>query len=281
MKNILLLLCSALFTVNGFAMPLPSERITYKNVDNTSLALHVFYPDYNTQPETSMHDKPYADRPAIVFFFGGGWVTGSPKQFYRQSAYFAELGFVAISAEYRIRNHHQSTPFQALEDAKSAIRWIRTHAHTLGIHPEKIIAVGASAGGHLAAGTAILTDYNDPNDDLTVSSSPNALILLNPVLDTSPQGYGHALVKPHWHTVSPLHNIHAALPPTLILLGDEDKVIPVETARAFQKAMLTNGNLCEVIIYPQQKHGFFNHKKYQETLFEMTRFLKTHRYLNP
>jgi len=62
------------------------------------------------------------NRPAIVFFFGGGWTTGSPDQFDPHCKRLSELGFVAMAAEYRIQSKHQSTPFDSFEDAKAAIR---------------------------------------------------------------------------------------------------------------------------------------------------------------
>ena len=61
-------------------------------------------------------------RPAIVFFFGGGWTTGTPIQFYPECAHFAAKGFVAISADYRIASVNRTTPFESVADGKSAIR---------------------------------------------------------------------------------------------------------------------------------------------------------------
>jgi len=65
-------------------------------------------------------------------------------------------------------------------DAKSAMRFIRKHADEFQIDPDKIIASGGSAGGHLAAATALIDGYNDPSDDLSISSKPSALVLLTP-----------------------------------------------------------------------------------------------------
>jgi hypothetical protein len=68
-----------------------------------------------------------------VFFFGGGWVGGSPKQMYQQAKVMAEQGMVAFSADYRVASRNKTTPFECVKDGKSAIRWLREHAAELGI----------------------------------------------------------------------------------------------------------------------------------------------------
>ena len=72
-------------------------------------------------------------RPAAVFFFGGGWVGGSPRQFYPKCHLLAERGMVAISAEYRTKKSHGTDPRACVEDGKSAARWIHEHAAELGM----------------------------------------------------------------------------------------------------------------------------------------------------
>jgi acetyl esterase/lipase len=92
-----------------FAKPQPDQVIEFKRVGDVSLNLHVFY---------SEGHSPEDQRPAIVFFFDGGWFGGTPSQFYDQSEYFASRGMVAISAEYRTQTGHQTTP-QGCESAHS------------------------------------------------------------------------------------------------------------------------------------------------------------------
>ncbi|MDB4796380.1 alpha/beta hydrolase fold domain-containing protein, partial [Akkermansiaceae bacterium] len=111
---------------------------------DVELKLHVFNPEGH---------KASDSRPAIVFFFGGGWNGGSPKQFYPHSEHLASLGMVAISAEYRVKSRNKTTPMECVKDGNSAIRWVRSHAKELGINPDMIAAGGGSAGGHVAAAT--------------------------------------------------------------------------------------------------------------------------------
>ena len=92
------------------------ELVVYKTIGEVELKLHIFELAERDAKELS---------PAVVFFFGGGWVGGTPKQFYRQCEHFSSRGMVAISAEYRVKNRHGTTPFECVADGKSAIRWIR------------------------------------------------------------------------------------------------------------------------------------------------------------
>lgn len=243
--------------------------ILYKQADDKSLNLYCFYPKNFKEGEY---------RPAIVFFFGGGWKGGSVKQFFPQCEYLASRGMVAVCADYRTEKDG-AQPWQCVEDAKSAIRFVRKHAKELGVNPEKIAAGGGSAGGHLAAATATIKDYDRPDDDLSISAVPNALILFNPVYDNGPNGYGYDRVKDYYKSISPIDNLEGKIPPTIVFMGSNDKHTPVKTTKLYEQRMKANGNYCETIIYEGQKHGFFNmHKSKDKTYFiktvaEMDRFL--------
>jgi len=270
LKRCLALLASAFALGAGLDAAEPDAKITYKEIDSGDLQLHVFYP---------AEGKPDEARPAIVFFFGGGWVNGTPNQFYRQCEHLASRGMVAMAAEYRIKSKHGTSPKESVMDAKSAIRWVRSHAKELGIDPQRLAAGGGSAGGHLAAATATLPHLNQPGEDLSVSCLPDALVLFNPVIDNSPGTFGHNRFKDYWHDISPLHNIQPTAPPTIIFLGTEDELIPVSTVEKYQSEMEAQGLRCELRLYQGQPHGFFNKTKYQETLEETDRFLSSLGYL--
>ncbi len=259
------------------ASPQPGSKPVYKTVGEHPLALHVFGP---TEAGT---EAPY---PAIVFFFGGGWVSGNPSQFYAHCHYLATRGMVAIAAEYRIKNRHGSPPSACVEDGKSALRWVRQHARDLGIDPTRLAAGGGSAGGHVAAATALVDGFEATGEDPAISCRPNALVLFNPVFDNGPQGYGYERVRDYWQAISPLHNIKSGVPPTLVFLGTRDTLIPVDTADAFQKKMHAVGARCELHLYQDQSHGFFNYRNgenaiYFQTVTEMDVFLQSLGYLQP
>lgn len=257
----------------------PTDVVAYKRVQNEAgeaedLHLHIFTPEGHGQ-----EDK----RPAIVFFFGGGWNGGTPSQFFPHGAYLASRGMVAISAEYRVKSRHGTSPQACVMDGKSAVRWIRAHAEELGIDADRLAAGGGSAGGHVAAATATVTGFDDAKDDVKISCRPNALVLFNPVFDNGPEGYGYDRVADYWQDFSPMHNLSENTPPTVVFLGTQDKLIPVSTAEAYKKRMVENGCRCDLHLYDGQAHGFFNFKNYENyvaTVKEMDKFLASLGYLD-
>jgi len=228
----------------------PDTTLIYKTIGETKLQLHVFNPD-----DHKATDK----KPAIVFFFGGGWMGGTPRQFYQQARAFAERGVVAMSAQYRVIGTHKTTPFECVKDGKSAVRWIRAHAGDLGIDPNRIIAAGGSAGGHVAACTGVIKGYEEAGEDTAISSLPNAMILYNPVIDTTEKGHGVDKVGQDRKTdISPCHHVTQGIPPTLIFHGTADKAVPFENVERFTRLMKEAGNRCELVPFEEQGHGFFN-----------------------
>lgn len=256
--------------INSFAQ----DQILYKTVDTTQLYLTV-YP--------SAIKEPNKKSPAIVFFFGGGWNSGTVKQFEPQALYFSQRGMVCILVDYRVKEKHKTTPFESLKDAKSAIRYIRAHANELRIDPSKIVAAGGSAGGHLAAAAATINDYNESTDNTAISCTPDALVLFNPVFDNGPGGYGYERIGEAYKNFSPLHNIKSGAPPTIVFLGDKDHLVPVETAKYYKTIMEKVKSRCDLFVYEGQGHGFFNYKNleyYKKTVFETDTFLQSIGILN-
>lgn len=249
------------------------SQIIYKQADTVSLAMDMYYP-----PEMD-EARSY---PAMIFFFGGGWKGGSVNQFKPHARYFSGRGIICILADYRVESRQKTSPFVSLKDAKSAIRFIRSNAARFHIDTGKIIASGGSAGGHLAAATALISEFNEVDEDNSVSCVPNALVLFNPVIDNGPAGYGYERIGDAYKDFSPLHNIREGAPPTIFFLGTNDKLIPVATARYYQEAMHRVGSRCELFLYEDQPHGFFNFKNreyYNKTVIEADRFLNSLGYL--
>ncbi|MAW40463.1 MAG: hypothetical protein CMF27_06050 [Kiritimatiellaceae bacterium] len=264
MKYIILVLLFIQSLSGAQNRPEPDQLVLYKTTEQTPLKLHVFLPD------SVQSGDP---RPAILFFFGGGWNNGSPTQFYRQAQHIADRGMIACAAEYRVKNRDDVQPDSCVMDAKSAMRYLREHASDWNIDPNRIAASGGSAGGHLALATATLTEMNDPQDDLSLSTIPNALILFNPVLDT--WLYAGSRLGDLANRLSPLQHIQPDMPPSLIMHGTSDATVPHTQAVDFQKAMKEQENRCELKLYEGMPHGFFNQTKYDETIEEATLFLRS------
>lgn len=261
-----------LISVLAYSSGVSQEQVLYKQIDSTKLFMHVHY------PETIIKDN----YPAMIFFFGGGWNDGTINQFAPHAKYFSRRGMICFLVDYRVYKRQQTTPFESLKDAKSAIRFIKDNAQKFHIDSSKIIAAGGSAGGHLAAATALIDNYNECSDNISVSCIPNALVLFNPVFDNGPGGYGYNRIGEAYKGFSPLHNIKKGAPPTIVFLGTNDRLIPVETAKYYGKVMEKVGSRFDLKLYEGENHGFFNYKNfeyYKITLIEADKFLISLGYL--
>ncbi|CAN5285422.1 alpha/beta hydrolase [soil metagenome] len=246
---------ASLFAQPKITAPISPTHVTYKEVSGEKLQLHVFSPS---------EKKSGDSRTAIVFFFGGGWSSWNPSQFDAYARQFAGLGCVAICADYRVSSRHKTTPADAVRDAKSAVRYVRDHAKELGVAPDRIVVAGGSAGGHLAACTALIPGYFDEKEAKDADAMANALVLFNPVLDTSATGFGGAKRGDELKPISPQHHVRPKLPPTLILHGTADTTVPFKQVEAFAKAMKDAENVCEVEAFQGRIHGFFNSPEFRK-----------------
>ncbi len=244
------------------------EELLYKNTPQGDLTMYVHFP-----PGWTVQDR----RPAIVFFFGGGWTSGRVTQFEPQATYLAQRGMVAARADYRLRSRHGTTPDKCVEDAKSAVRWLRANATRLGIDPQRIVASGGSAGGHIAACTATIPGFEADGEDLSIPSRPNLLVLFNPVLNTVPVGekFGMGAMA---RKISPNHYLSKDVPPAIIFFGTEDRLN--EGGKEYIAKAKDLGLDAQMYMAAGQPHGFFNRSPWQErTTFLMDEFLTAHGYL--
>jgi acetyl esterase len=247
----------------------------YKTVSGSELRLHVFSPRNSTSKS----------RPAVIFFFGGGWTSGTVTQFVPQAKHLADRDMVAVVADYRVFGRHQTSPFEAVADAKSAIQWLRAHAVEFSVDPSRIVASGGSSGGHIALSAATFDGFDEPGENTKVSSKPNALVLFNPAVDTS-HDTPPVLVQRfggRGRELSPVHAIRRGLPPTLILHGKADATVPYSDVERFCTESRALGNQCELIGYEGAPHGFFNPGRgdtwHSDTLQELDGFLTRLGYL--
>ncbi len=265
----------------------------YRTVGDVELKMYLCNPEDHTEDD---------ERPAMVFFFGGGWNSGTPQQFLPYCQYLAGRGMVGAVADYRVASRHGVTADECVKDAKSAVRWLRTHADRLGIDPNRIGAGGGSAGGHLAAATATLPGH-DPEPD-GASPVPDALVLFNPATVLAPVKGDPPLTEEQAkrrarlaerlgapsESMSPFHHLRAGLPPTLLMHGLDDDVVPHATAARFCEGLNDHEVRCLLVSYRDQGHGFFNlgrgegedlNKMHEDTLYRMDGFLYTLEWLDP
>ena len=181
----------------------------------------------------------------------------------------------------------------------SSGRWVRSHAAKLGIDPQRIAAGGGSAGGHLAAATALVPNFDEASEDRSISSAPNALALFNPAVilapaDDLPMSVNdrvqriNDMMSGKAKDISPFHFIRKDLPPSIVFHGTEDEAVPFVTVERFAQAMRAAGNRCELVPFEHESHGFFNpgrskgadkNANYKQTLKLMDEFFVSLGYL--
>ncbi|MCA9060425.1 MAG: alpha/beta hydrolase, partial [Planctomycetaceae bacterium] len=235
----------------------------YKQVGDIKLQAWILHPDQDQYPTA---------RPAVVFFFGGGWRSGTPMQFLHQARYLRSRGVTAFLCDYRVASRHDVKAVDCVEDAKSAIRWVRQHAERLHLNPNQICAAGGSAGGHTACATGLLPEFDASDEDLSISSVPNAMALYNPAVMLAPladvdvpdtESTRFEELKPRLgvesERISPIHHVRPGLPPCVIFHGMADPTVPFATVEEITRRMLAAGNeQCVLHGYKGAPHGFFN-----------------------
>jgi len=243
------------------------EKYVYKKTPQGELAMYVHLP-----PDWKAEDK----RAVIVFFFGGGWTQGTVEQFRPQATYLAGRGMVAARADYRVKGRHNVTPDKCVEDAKSAVRWLRGSAGKLGIDPNRIVASGGSAGGHIAACSFTTRGLEAEGEDQSVSSKPNLLVLFNPVLNCTalPDRFASAEMA---KLISPTLNLTKDVPPAILFFGTQDRFLAM--GKEFVGESRKLGTTVELYAADGQGHGFFNRPPWTErTTYLMDEFLSKHGY---
>jgi acetyl esterase len=253
-----------------------SEAIVFRKVGEIELRLHVVKPKGWTQDDA---------RPCLVSFFGGGWNSGTPESSIRWAKWAAANNMLGVAPDYRTRDRLKGTPEDCVSDGRAAVAWIVEHAKELGIDPRKIVVLGGSAGGHVAAWTAILSP-GPGKDDPAPQVLPAALILHNPVTDTKAGGYGgpKRFDKSEARALacSVTDQMPAKMPPTIVFHATADTIVPYANSVTFHEKLVASGNRCELITFEGLGHSYYSNKfgeagkaAYARTTEEMSKFLKS------
>lgn len=253
----------------------PDRELVYKKTDEGELKIYIYFPKGWKEADR---------RPGILFFHGGGFSGGSPRQFFAKSEYLASRGLVALSAQYRLKKAHGTTPVEAAEDARSAMRYVRGHAAEFGIDPERLISAGGSAGGHLAACVALCEGPDAKDDDLSISCKPQAMVLFNPVFDLATPRRLERLFgsdeekKALAKEISPIEYLREECPPAILFYGTADRIL--SEGRRFTEKALALGSNVELWTAEGEPHAFFNRPPWHEaTTIKADEFLTSLGYL--
>lgn len=214
-------------------------------------------------------------RPAIVVIHGGGWRNGSKDKagFQEMVRFFAERGYVAASINYRLTD--QAIFPAQIEDCKAAVRWLRANATRYGVNPDRIGAIGSSAGGHLSGLLAVTTEADGLEGDgpnREQSSRLQAAVPLCGVFDLTGERVQGGRPRPGdpralllggspaerlelARRASPIFHVDANDPPILLVHAIGDRTVSVEQSKAMAKALEAAGVECELRLLESAKHG--------------------------
>jgi acetyl esterase/lipase len=243
-----------------------------RGADEVETILDVPYGSDELQRLDIYLPKPGASkRPAVLWIHGGGWTEGDKRQGPNGISVLSGLltarGFVAFSCNYRLRPKHIH-PAQ-VDDVQRAVRWIRANAEKYQVDPDRIGAVGISAGGHLAAMLAVRETRARQNDLLDVySSKVQAAVSLNGPTDLR----ASAELTPVLNQVierftegdparaadaSPAAFVDKDSAPILFIVGDKDPLIPNSHAMAMAEKLAKRGSKADVLVLHGAGHAIF------------------------
>jgi acetyl esterase/lipase len=264
------ILALSLFII-AFRGPHVSHDVVYGNADGVDLKMDLAKP--------SKGDGPF---PAVLCIHGGAWQTGSKDDFGSLIVTFAQNGYLAASAEYRMAPNYK-WPAE-IEDVKCAVRYLRAHAKELNIDPNNIYATGASAGGHLA----LMLGVTDPKDGLEGTGGnpqessrvqavanfygPSDLRLWNAglkkdipeqkaMLESSKKILEDFLgtsdrSSPVMATVSPITHIDANDAPIITFHGTKDNIVSIDQAKLLHAVLEKAGVPQKLVIVEGEGHGW-------------------------
>jgi acetyl esterase/lipase len=255
--------------------------ITYAEPGGTSLKLDMAVPKEHNGPS-----------PAVVALYGGGWISGSRTGMRSLIEHLATQGYVAVAPSYRLAPEH---PFPAaVADVRECVRWLRRHANEYHIDPDRIGAVGFSAGGHLACMLGVTSaEDNFGSDDIAKDGvSPRVQAVVNffgpgdlasdEWSDLAVRKYlipflgGTAEERPEaYRKASPVTYISPDDPPILTFQGDQDRTVPLSFAVALHKKLQQAGVQNELVIVEGEGHGWGEPHR-SRTLQQSIRFFDKH-----
>jgi acetyl esterase len=201
--------------------------------------------------------------PAIIIVHGGGWVAGDRR--YNVEPLFRPLsdaGFAWFSISYRLAP--DVTQFGvAIEDVRSAVRFVRSHATEYNVDPGRIALVGESAGGQLAAMAALKADPATRVKAVVALYTPTDLVTLAESSNYIPRSVRESVRGTPWETLvlaglaqlSPINNVHAGMPPFLFIHGTQDSVVPFSQSVEMCSRIKQAGGSCEVYGVQGGGHG--------------------------
>jgi acetyl esterase/lipase len=226
--------------------------VTYCTTDTSPQKMDVYFPDSG---------GPW---PALVYVHGGSWMHGDKSEAVMIASGMTSQGYLVVSLNYRL---YPAGKFpNMIEDVKCGIRSLRAHATVYNLDPNRIAAMGPSAGGHLVSllGTSDESAGWDVGEYLDQSSRVQAVIAMAPVTDLSRKfpnsdietmklvGFGEHNVA----QASPITYVTADDPPFLLIHGDQDTLVPYEQSQLMYDRLVQMNVPAQLVIVKNAGHSF-------------------------
>ncbi len=204
--------------------------------------------------------------PGVLLIHGGGWSSGDRTQLKGHGILLGRAGYVCVTAEYRLSDEAKWPA--PLHDVKAALRWMRANASKLGVDPARIAVSGNSAGGHLSlmvAGTPNVAEFEGEGGNPGVDTSVVACVAIYPPVELKPDSpltgavgmlMGAGASDGAYSAASPMTHVKPSFPPTLLIHGNKDELVPEEASLSIYKALRKAGVSAEIHIYADQPHAF-------------------------
>lgn len=265
------------------------RSIPYASPGGKTLKMTLYFPGTRGEEVTR-------DRPGMVVIHGGGWVLGTR---YQQAWYcreFAKAGYVVMTIDYRMLPRYGFP--HCVHDAKAAVRWLRGHADTLRVDPDRIVTFGASAGGHLAGFLAATGPKHgfEGDENPGVSSEVRAGVGLYGVYDLCAirkhegvvRAVGEDLLRRFvgpdtdgrdaFEAASPVSYVSEETKPFMLVHGTSDMMVPFEQSQVFHDRLKEHRVPTELIAVEGRNHAFdYLHRTQRAEVFgAMLAFLNKH-----
>ncbi|MCU0412495.1 MAG: alpha/beta hydrolase [Bacteroidetes bacterium] len=270
------LLFVALITGTLVGQPLVDSSWTFNAVNEYRVVAGITYStasNVESKLDVYVRRTAPASAPTLVYFHGGGWVTGSKEGVQMNLLPYLEWGFNIVNVEYRLTKVAPAPA--AVQDCRLALRWVFKNAATYGFDTTRIVLSGGSAGGHLALITGMLdpsAGIDLPTDWDYTDVQPKAAAIVNwfgitdvAELLSGPNTQRYAV---YWlanqpnkeaiaKSVSPIQCARKGLPPVLTIHGDADPLVPYQQAVRFHDALKKANVPNKLVTIPGGKHGGF------------------------
>jgi acetyl esterase/lipase len=233
------------------------EGVVYGNGGGRELRCDVYTPPGN-----------FERAPAVLILHGGGWRQGDRTQLKGYGILIGREGYVCVAPEYRLV---PESPWPAqIHDVKAALRWVRANAEQLRVDPDRIAIEGNSAGAHLAlfaAGTPGVEEFEGSGGNPGISTAVSAAVgVYPPTLFSGPDHVKgsvpiEALVDGGAdpdviRKAGPASWVTESFPPTLLIHGTADTVVPPSASLVMYEALYRAGVPVELHMYAEQPHAF-------------------------